>query len=138
MFNSLMRLLDDSSLWDYRNRIMRNMDNIFSDYGHKFSAFKDLDDHYELSIAVAKDAKASNVKVDFDDETGMLSVSYYYQKDGFKSSSMVEQTLPDDADAETIDAKLSNGELLITAKKVVKQAEEKADDNSIKVNRTKK
>ena len=140
MINSLMRLLGDSSLANFENRIFEGMNRLNSLFNTSFSSLEDKEDHYELAVDVAEDAKASNVSVDYDDETRELSVKYEYKTKGFSTKSSIVERLPEDADEDKIDAAVEGGKLTITiAKKPVEEPkEEEVDDTVVKVNRKNK
>ena len=140
MINSLMRLLGDSSLATIENRIFEGMNRFNDLFNTTFNSLEDKEDHYELVLDVAEDAKASNVSVDYDDETRELSVKYEYKTKGFSTKSSIVELLPKDADEDKIDAAVEGGKLTITvAKKPVEETkEEEVDDTVVKVNRKNK
>ena len=138
MLNSLIRLLDDSNLNYLENRLSAGIDRFKKTFGACFTSLEDKDDHYELVLDVADDAKANDVTVDFDDETRELSVKYKYETKNFTTSSSIVETLPADADEDSIDATVEHGKLtILIEKKVVEEAEEEedVDDTVVRVNR---
>lgn len=138
MLNSLIRLLDDSNLNYLENRLSAGIDRFKKAFGAYFTSFEDKDGHYELVLDVAEDAKASNVNVDYDDETRELTVEYKYESKNYNSKSVITETLPLDADEDTIEATVEDGKLTILIdKKVVEEdeAEPEVPSNVVKVNR---
>ena len=139
MLNQLMRLLDDSNLEYLQNRLTAGLERFKKTFGAYFTSLEDKEDHYELVLDVADDAKASNVTVDFDDDTRELTVEYKYESKNFNSKSVITEVLPDDADEDTIDATVEDGKLTITIEKKEEpeEAEEKeeVDDNVVKITR---
>lgn len=136
MLNSLIRLLDDSNLNYLENRLSAGIDRFKKAFGAYFSTIEDKEDHYELVLDVAADAKASNVTVDFDDDTRELSIEYKYETKNYSNSSSIVETLPYDADEDTIDATVEDGKLtILIQKKVVENPAEEAPTNVVKVNR---
>ena len=139
MLNSLLRLLDNYDYGYLERRLNEGFKTLNKVFAANFSSFEDKEDHYELVLDVADDAKASNVTVDYDDETRELAVEYNYQAKNFKSRSIVKETLPDNADEDTIEATVENGELTITvAKKAEPEVEEEVpetDEKTVKINR---
>jgi len=138
MLNSLIRLLDDSNLDYLENRLSAGIDRFKKAFGAAFTSLEDKEDHYELALDVADDAKASNVSVNYDDETRELSVEYKYESANYKNTATVIETLPVDADEETIGATVENGKFTLTVwKKVVEdnEPEEEVSDVIVPINR---
>lgn len=140
MLNSLIRLLDDSNLNYFENRLSAGLDRFKKAFNAYFTSLEDKDDHYELVLEVAEDAKANNVQVDYDDETRELTVEYKYESKNYNSKSVITETLPFDADEDTIEATVEDGKLTITVgKKVVEEeAVDEAPSIVVKVNRKNK
>lgn len=139
MLNQLMRLLDDSNLEYLQNRLAAGLERFKKTFGAYFTSLEDKEDHYELVLDVADDAKASNVAVDFDDETRELTVEYKYESKNFNSKSVITEVLPDDADEDTIEATVEDGQLVVTIEKKEEpeevEEEEEVDDTVVKVTR---
>ena len=140
MLSTLMRLFDDSSLYALQNRLYAGLDRFKKTFGACFSSFEDKGGYYELTLDVAEDAKAKNVTVDFDDETRLLSVEYKYETENYSNRSTVRETLPEDADEDTIEASVENGVLTIFVNKkeepeVEEEPEKEVDETVVKVNR---
>lgn len=138
MLNSLIRLLDDSNLNYLENRLSAGIDRFKKAFGAYFTSLEDKEDHYELILDVAEDANAGNVTVDFDDETRELSIEYKYESENYKNASSIVETLPADADEDTIEASVEGGKLSISiGKKVVEEDDRKdeGDNTVVRVNR---
>ena len=141
MISTLLKLLDN---YDYSYQLNRRLNDGFKAlnkaFETEFTALEDKEDHYELVLGVDKDAKASNVTVDYDDDTRELSIEYKYEREGYKSRSSITETLPKDADEDTIDAVVKDGKLsIIIAKKEPEKVEEEVvDEETVKVNRKNK
>lgn len=136
MLNSLIRLLDDSNLNYLENRLSGGIDRLKKAFGASFSTIEDKGDHYELVLDVAADAKASNVTVDFDDDTRELSIEYKYEAKNYSNISSIVETLPYDADEDSIEATVDDGKLtILIQKKVVENSAEEVPANVVKVNR---
>lgn len=116
MFNSLIQLLSDSEL---ENRLWGTLNRCLTPFSGLDSSFDKTEDGYNLVLDVAKDATASNVSVDFDDETHILTVAYNYKNVNSTTSTTIKETLPDDADEETLEATVADGKLTITVKRRV-------------------
>ena len=139
MLNQLMRLLDDSNLEYLQNRLAAGLERFKKTFGAYFTSLEDKEDHYELVLDVADDAKASNVTVDFDDDSRELTVEYKYESANFNSRSVITEVLPDDADEDTIEATVEDGQLVVTIEKKEEpeevEEEEEVDDTVVKVTR---
>lgn len=111
--------------------------NLLTDFDIKplsESSFVDVNDHYELSVELDKEASAKNVNVEI--EENVITVKYEYKTEKKSSSFTLVETLPEKADAEKIEAKVIDGTLLISVGKVEgwdnKDAEEE-DNVNVKV-----
>ena len=111
--------------------------NLLTDFDIKplsESSFVDVNDHYELSVELDKEASAKNVNVEI--EENVITVKYEYKTEKKTSSFTLVETLPEKADVEKIEAKVIDGTLLITVGKVEgwddKDAEEE-DNVNVKV-----
>ena len=139
MLNSLVKLLGDYDFGYLENRLNAGLERLKKTFGAYFTSFDEVDDHYELVMDVADDAKASNVTVDYEDETRELTIEYKYETENYKSQSVVKETLPEDADPDTIEAIVEDGKLTITILKLEEpeeeEVEEEVDDRVVKVNR---
>lgn len=138
MFNELVQLLnDETSLATLRNRFWAGLDRLDKFFNAGFSSFEEKDGQYVLEINVGEDAKPSNFTVDFDEDTNVLSVEYSVENENSCRYSSVTETLPTDADTNTIDASLVDGVFKVTIDKVkkVEEQEEEVDDTVIRVNR---
>ena len=141
MLNSLIRLLDDSNLNYLQNRISEGLEHLKKTFGGYFTTLEDKGEYYELVLDVAEDAKASNVTVDYDEDTRELQVNYTYDGKNFKNTSRIVEVLPDDADDETIEASVEDGQLVVKIEKLLPEeepVEEPVDETVVKVNRKKK
>ena len=137
MLNSLIRLLDDSNLDYLQNRISEGLERLKKTFGGYFTTLEDKGESYELVLDVAEDANASNVTVDYDEDTRELQVNYTYDGKNFKNTSRIVEVLPDDADDETIEASVEDGQLVVKIEKLLPE-EEPVDETVVKVNRKKK
>ena len=138
MLNSLIRLLDDYDYSYLENRLTEGFKALNKVFSGNFSSLEEVDGHYELVLAVAEDAKASNVTVDYDDETRELSVEYKYECKNYKNVSRIKEVLPSDADDEAIEATVEDGQLKIVIPKKEEPEEtevEETDDKTVKINR---
>lgn len=71
---------------------------------------------YEFSMGVDKNANADNVNIDLN-KNNVLKIKYSTKTSYSERIVMVSESLPDDADADTIDAKIVDGKLIVTVSK---------------------
>ena len=139
MLNSLVKLLGEYDFGYLENRLNAGLERLKKTFGAYFTSFEDEGDYYELVMDVADDAKASNVTVDYEDETRELTIEYVYETESYKNKSVVKETLPEDADPDTIEAIVEDGKLTITIEKreepEEEEEEEEVDERVVKINR---
>ena len=127
----LMRLLTDSDYFE--NQFNHAVKSYF---GNVESSLKKTDKGYELVVPVADDATAKNVTVDFDDEDRLLTIKYSYKSKNCSTTTTISETLPEDADAETLSASVSDGKLKVSADFLPKkEVETDEDTKTVKINR---
>ena len=127
------------------------MDDLFNAFGRKTRALVDGisdvvdfchpdtigfddkgDDGYEMKLEVNSKATKGNVSIDIENDT--MYVKYNYSEGNMTTKNEISLTLPDDLDIDTMTAKVSNGVLTISAKKVVEnEPEPVVEDNDFDV-----
>lgn len=127
----LMRLFTDSDYFENQfNHVVKSY------FGNVESSLKKTDKGYELVVPVADDATAKNVTVDFDDEDRLLTIKYSYKSKNCSTTTTISETLPEDADAETLSASVSDGKLKVSADFLPKkEVETDEDTKTVKINR---
>ena len=140
MLNSLVKLLSNYDLSYLENRLYEGLNTLKKELSPYFTYLEDKEDHYELVLDVAEDAKASNVTVNYDDDTRELSIEYKYEGKSVTNRSVITETLPDDADENDITATVEDGKLTVIIGKLldVEYPEEEVDDTVVKINRKNK
>lgn len=138
--NSLTKALGGYDWSSLESHLYAGLDRLKKVFGAYFTSLEDEGDNYVLTLDVAEDAKASNVTVDYDDDTRELSVEYKYDGDNFSNRSFIKEVLPKDADEDDINATVEDGKLTIIIGKLVdvEYPEEEVDDTVVKVNRKNK
>lgn len=127
----LMRLLTDSDYFENQfNHVVKSY------FGNVESSLKKTDKGYELVVPVANDATAKNVTVDFDDEDRLLTIKYSYTSKNCSTATTVSETLPEDADADTLSASVADGKIKISVDFLPKkEVETDEDTKTVKINR---
>lgn len=140
MLNSLVKLLSNYDLSYLENRLYEGLNTLKKELSSYFTYLEDKEDHYELVLDVAEDAKASNVTVDYDDETRELSIEYKYEGKNLTNRSVITETLPEDADEDDITATVEDGKLTVIIGKLLdaEYPEEEVDETVVKINRKNK
>ena len=110
-YNTMLNLIDDAF-----NHFMRMENFDFPKPEIYINGFKLKDGVYEFSMNVDKNANADNVKIDLD-KNNVLKIKYSTKTSVAERIVMVSESLPDDADADTIDAKIVDGKLIVTVNK---------------------
>ena len=89
------------------------------------------EDGYEMCLELNSKATKDNVSIDIQD--GEMLVKYSYSDGTTSTRNEIEMTLPEDLDVKTMNAKVSNGVLAISAKKIVKAEPAKVEDDDFEV-----
>lgn len=140
MYNDLIKIANSVFGEQFVSSLAEEVANLKRDFNGRFnlvngSSFEDKGDFYELTLEVAEDATAKNVTVDLED--GVVTVSYEYKANGVYATSKVVETLPEDADEDTLEASVEDGVVSITVDKVeeLEVEDEPEDTRTIKINR---
>lgn len=120
---------------DFENHfsnLMKAFDfNFFEGLNVESPSFEDKGDFFELRIPVEKSVQVSNVKVRVEDTLTLpvVTVAYAQRTKTSQSTYALQETLPEEANPETIKAVLSDdGNLVVT---VGKKVEEKKPNSRI-------
>jgi len=129
-------LFDNS--FNFRNHLFDLMDSFTFDDAFGFPKGKGFektaDGTYVLSINVGKNVDNSKVKVHVDEDK-YVSVVYASRTSNSTEMFSLKETLPANADAETLNAELNDGVLLVKVKPIVPKVENKAKSIPIEVHR---
>ena len=113
---------------DFENHfasIMKAFDNdFFNDLKVESPSFEDKGDFFELRIPVEKSVQVSNVKVRVEDTLTLpvVTVAYAQRTKTSQSTYALQETLPEEANPETIKAVLDeDGNLVVTVDKKVEE-----------------
>ena len=113
---------------DFENHfsnLMKAFDNeFFEGLNVKSPCFEDKGDFFELRIPVEKSVQVSNVKVRVEDTVTLpiVTVAYAQRTKTSQSTYALQETLPEEANPETIKAVLDDdGNLVVTVGKKVEE-----------------
>lgn len=101
-----------------------DFDTLFDEYGD--SSLKDCGETYELNFNVDKNATSKNFDVDLENNT--ISVKYNMENGNKKTSFSILETLPKDADTDTIEANVKDGVFNLKMEKLPLPEEDDEDD----------
>lgn len=118
---------------DFENHfsnLMKAFDNdFFEGLNVKSPSFEDKGDFFELRIPVEKSVQVSNVKVRVEDTLTLpvVTVAYAQRTKTSQSTYALQETLPEEANPETIKAVLGDdGNLVVTVDKKVEEEKPKS------------
>lgn len=121
MLNTLIKLLENDSLIEkvskFFNENFLNFENVFGE--NSFSSinntFTEVDGKYEMRVFVGNDATEDNVTIDL--HGNVLHVKYHKSTDTQVRTFKIVETLPIEANLDTLDAKIVDGILIVTVDK---------------------
>jgi HSP20 family molecular chaperone IbpA len=80
-----------------------------------------------MVLNVPSQTVGSDIDVEYDEDNNTLSVSYSFNNKSVSFSNTVVETVPEDADTDTINARVVNGVLTVTMD-VLPEVEEELDE----------
>ena len=124
-----MRDLITSDFSNHFESLMKAFNNdFFEGFNVKSPCFEDKGDFFELRIPVEKSVQISNVKVRVEDPLTLpvVTVAYAQRTKTSQSTYAFQETLPEEANPETIKAVLDDdGNLIVTVSKKVEEKKPK-------------
>lgn len=106
----MLSLLSDR---DFQCRARKSLNDFINQLNFN-SAFEREDDTYVMVLNVPSQTTGNDVEVEYDEDTNVLSVHYSFENGSLSLSNTVSETLPEDADVDTITARVVNGVLTVT------------------------
>jgi HSP20 family molecular chaperone IbpA len=122
MLNTLIKLLENDSLMEKASKLLNdnflNFENVFgaNSFSNINNTFTEVDGKYEMRVAVGNDATEDNVTIDL--HGSVLYVKYQKSTDKQVRMFKIVETLPIDADLDTLDASIADGVLTIKVDKL--------------------
>jgi HSP20 family molecular chaperone IbpA len=129
MFRTLFGLFNDK---DFISEMKKSYSDLKKVYSNAFNGFEDVDgeNSYALVINVPEVLTSSDVSVEYDDDDNTVTVETSYKNGSVQYSMKTTETLPYDADADTMSAAVANGVLTIVVDKKVVVEEEPVEETS--------
>jgi HSP20 family molecular chaperone IbpA len=138
MIRTLLSMLNDEAL---QTRVMETANGLRKAYSNVMnnlnSKFEDEGDSYVMVINVPETLTSSDINVEYDDETNNVTIETKYKRGNFNYCMSLIETLPDNADVDTLAATVTNGVFTIVVDKLPEPepevVESKTQDDPIKV-----
>lgn len=125
MFRTLLTLFNDADFQSRAREVFDELNGFVEPYVDNFSTFVDdvpsfvsEGDSYVLVLRVPDGLNGENIDVEIDEEENTLTVKTSYESKKVKYSREYLETLPSDADLDTLSARVSNGVLSVVVDKL--------------------
>lgn len=117
MYKTLLTLFNESGL---RDRVMETYNGLKQAYLNVLSSFEEVEGEnaYAMVLNVPTCLTSSDVNVEYDDDENTVTVETSYQRGGVTYSMKATETLPEDADVETMSATVVNGVFTLVVDKL--------------------
>lgn len=144
MIRTLLSALNNA---DLRSELMETAASLRKTYSNLVSnataTFEEEGDSYVMVINVPETLTSSDVNVEYDDETNSVSVETQYKRGNLTYGMTVVETLPEDADVDTLAATVTNGVFTIVVDKLpveelVEEPEVQVDPIKVTIKRKRK
>lgn len=106
----MLSLLSDK---DFQCRARKSLTDFVNQLNFS-SAFELEDNTYVMVLNVPEATTGNDIDVEYDEETNTLSVKYSFENSRMSFSNTVVETLPSNADVDTLTARVVNGVLTVT------------------------
>lgn len=141
MFRTLLSLLNDDGLQtrvsEAANSLRKAYSNVYGNFG---ASFEEEEGNYVFVLNVPDGMTSADVNVEYDDETNLVTVEMSRKTNNFSSNMSWVETLPKDADPDTLSATVVNGVFTLVVDKLPEPEPEpveeaKADSIVVEVKR---
>lgn len=110
MIRTLAALLGDADLRSHLMETACSLRNGFSNFVNNMDAsFVDEGDTYVMVVNVPESLTSQDVNVEYDDETNTVSIETEYKRGSLSYGMSLTETLPEDADPDTLSATVTSG-----------------------------
>ena len=130
MFRTLLSMLNDR---DYLSDVRESLCSLKQACADTLSSFEEEGDSYVMVLNVPEGLKSSDVNVEYDDEANTVTVETRYKRGSISYSTKVTETLPADADANTMAATVANGVFTLVVDKLPEPVKEEAPEEAAPV-----
>lgn len=127
MFRTLLSMLNDR---DYLSEVRESLSSLKQACTDTLSSFEEEGDSYVMTLNVPEGLKSSDVNVEYDDETNTVTVETSYKRGSVSYSMKATETLPANADADTMAATVTNGVFTLVVDKLPEPVKEEAPEEA--------
>ena len=121
MLRTLLSMLNDR---DYLSEVRETLNGLKQAYANTLSSFEEEGDSYVMVLNVPEGLTSSDVNVEYDDESNTVTVETNYERGSVVYSMKATETLPADADVDTMAATVVNGVFTLVVDKLPEPVEE--------------
>ena len=125
MLSTLLSLLNDK---DYLSEVRETLNGLKQAYANTLSSFEEEGDSYVMVLNVPEGLTSSDVNVEYDDEANTVTVETNYERGSVVYSMKAIETLPADADVDTMAATVVNGVFTLVVDKLPEPVEEETPE----------
>ena len=126
MFRTLLSMLNDR---DYLSDVRESLCSLKQACADTLSSFEEEGDSYVMVLNVPEGLKSSDVNVEDDAEANTVTVETSYKRGSISYSMKATETLPADADVNTMAATVANGVFTLVVDKLPEPVKEEAPED---------
>ena len=125
MLRTFLSMLNDK---DYLSEVRETLNGLKQAYTNTLSSFEEEGDSYVMVLNVPEGLTSSDVNVEYDDEANTVTVETNYERGSVVYSMKAIETLPADADVDTMAATVVNGVFTLVVDKLPEPVEEETPE----------
>ena len=125
MLRTLLSMLNDK---DFLSEVRETFSGLKQAYANTLSSFEEEGDSYVMVLNVPEGLTSSDVNVEYDDEANTVTVETNYERGSVVYSMKATETLPADADVDTMAATVVNGVFTLVVDKLPEPVEEEVPE----------
>ena len=130
MLRTLLSMLNDR---DYLSELRESLNSLKQACTDTLSTFEEEGDSYVMVLNVPEGLTSSDVNVEYDDEANTVTVETNYKRGSIAYSMKATETLPADADVDTMAATVANGVFTLVVNKLPEPVKEEAPEEAAPV-----
>ena len=130
MLRTLLSMLNDR---DYLSELRESLNSLKQACTDTLSTFEEEGDSYVMVLNVPEGLTSSDVNVEYDDEDNTVTVETNYKRGSIAYSMKATETLPADADVDTMAATVTNGVFTLVVNKLPEPVKEEAPEEAAPV-----
>ena len=130
MLRTLLSMLNDR---DYLSELRESLNSLKQACTDTPSTFEEEGDSYAMVLNLPEGLTSSDVNVEYDDEANTVTVETNYKRGSIAYSMKATETLPADADVDTMAATVTNGVFTLIVNKLPEPVKEEAPEEAAPV-----